>query len=188
VPIILLIQPFSVVWEHLIVVPGKSEEEGSEDRSINASIEPAIPKDFDSQVGAPAQQPASLLRYLLTYEPVKPATRLRYRPTPVECILMNSYLFHINVYSIQPAIITAATGAFRTDDYLIGYSTTGNWWWFGTVLGVYVGAAWLTNFCLLPWFTLGKEPKDCRTEHVTMFGEDGTDLSERYAGPATRPP
>lgn len=186
VPLILLIQPFSVVWEHLIVVPGNSEEESSEDRSINASAEPAIPKDFESHVGAQAQQCASLLHFLVTHEPVKPAYRLQHQPTPVERILMNSYLFHINVYSIQPAIITAATVAFRTDAYLIGYSATGNWWWFGTVLGVYVGAAWLTNFCLLPWFALGKEPKVWRTEQ--MSGEDSIDLSESHAGPVTWPP
>jgi hypothetical protein len=188
VPLILLIQPFSVVWEHLIVVPGKSPGEDSADRSISAATETTTSKDFEAQSSEQAQQPASLLHCLGIHEPVKPADRIQHQATPLEHLLLDSFLFHINVYLIQPAVITAATVAFDTDAYLIGYSTTGNWSWFCIVLGVYVGVAWLTTFCLLPWFAIGKEPEQWRTGRATICGNDEVHLGERHPGSATRLP
>ena len=51
VPLILLIQPFSVVWEHLIYVPKKHSQEEESDRSINTVLETATtPKAFEARV------------------------------------------------------------------------------------------------------------------------------------------
>ena len=186
VPLILLIQPFSVVWEHLIVVSKKPTEEDSEDETIHTIPATTTSKDVESRVSEQRQTPASLLQYLAIHEPVKPADRIQHQPTPVEDILLGSYLFHINVCLIQPAIITATTLAFRTDAYLIGYYTTGNWSWFCIVLGVYVGIAWLTTFSLLPWFALGKGLEEWRATHA-IPGEGGIDLSGCHAASGTQP-
>ena len=178
VPLILLIQPSSVIWEHLVVASGTPTEEDSENRSINAVMESTVFKDFGLHLSEQVQQRPSLLYYLLTNEPVKPADRIRHQATPVESILLDSYLFHINVYMIQPAVITGATLAFCTDASLIGYSATGNWSWFVVVLSGYVGIAWLMTLCLLPWFALGKEPEEWLRPHATTAAADDIDLSE----------
>jgi hypothetical protein len=168
VPLILLIQPLSVVWEHLIFVPKKPTQEESEDRSTNTILETATPKALEARVNEQVQQYTSLLGYLAIHGPVKPARRVLYQPTPIESILLQSNLFHLNVFLTQPALLAASILAFYTDAYLIGYSTTGNWNYFCIVLGVYVGAAWLSTFCLLPWFRLGRMAEEPQTTDVSI--------------------
>jgi len=168
VPLILLIQPLSVVWEHLIYIPNKPTQEDSEDRSINTVLETATPKAFEARVSEQVQHPSSLMGYLAMYEPCKPAHRVLYQPTPIESILLRSNLFHLNVFLTQPALLAASILAFYTDAYLIGYSTTGNWNYFCIVLGVYVGTAWLSTFCLLPWFALGRMAGELQPTDVSI--------------------
>jgi uncharacterized membrane protein YqaE (UPF0057 family) len=182
VPLILLIQPFSVVWEHLIYIPKKPTQEESSDRSINTVLETATtPKAFEARISEQVQQSTSLLSYLETHEPMKPASRVQNLPTPIESILLGSNLFHLNVILIQPAIVAASALAFYTDAWLIGYSTTGNWNNFCIVLGVYVGAAWLSTFCLLPWFALGRRAEESRTPYASIGEqmEDGIALQDQ---------
>jgi hypothetical protein len=190
VPLILLIQPFSVVWEHLIYIPKKPSQEESEDRSTNTVMEPATPKAFEARISEQNQQYTSLLDYLAMHEPCKPAQRVLYQPTPVEHILLRSNLFHLNVFLTQPAILAASILAFYTDAYLIGYSTTGNWNYFCIVLGVYVGAAWLSTFLLLPCFALGRKVEEPRTTYASSneHVEHGISLGECQKGPYARPP
>lgn len=190
VPLILLIQPFSVVWEHLIYIPGKPTKEETEDRSINTVLETATAKAFDARVSEDVQQYISLLGYLAVHEPCKPAHRVLYQPTPVESILLRSNLFKLNVFLTQPAILAASILAFYTDAYLIGYSTTGNWNYFCIVLGVYVGAAWLSTFILLPCFALGRETEEPRTTYASSneHVEDRISLGEYHKGPHARLP
>ena len=180
VPLILLIQPFSVVWEHLIYIPKKPTQEESEDRSISTVMQPATPKAFEARISEEVQQSTSLLSHLALHEPMKLAHRILYQPTPVECILLGSKVFHFNVLLTQPAIIAASALAFYTDAWLIGYSTTGNWNNFCIVLGVYVGAAWLSTFFLLPWFALGRKVKEPRTSYASISEqiEDGIALQD----------
>jgi hypothetical protein len=158
VPLILLLQPFSVVWEHLVVVSGKPTEERPDSRNTTTSSETTTHKDNDSHTIQQTQPSGSLLEYLKTDEPVRPADRHQFQPTPIEQLVLRSSLFYINVYLVQPAILIAAILAFTTDAYLIGYSTTGNWSYFCIVLAVYVDIAWLSTFSLLPWVALGKRP------------------------------
>lgn len=190
VPLILLIQPFSVVWEHLIYIPKKPSQEESEDRSINTVMEPATPKAFEARISEQTQQYTSLLDYLATHEPCKPAHRVLYQPTPVERILLTSNLFHLNVFLTQPAILAASILAFYTDAYLIGYSTTGNWNYFCIVLGVYVGAAWLSTFILLPCFAFGRKTEESRTTYASSneHVEVGISLGEYHKRPYAGPP
>lgn len=189
VPLILLIQPLSVVWEHLIYIPKKPSQEESEDRSINPSLETATPKAYETRVSEQVQQHTSLLGYLAIHGPVKPAHRVLYQPTAVESMLLRSNLFHLNVLLTQPAILAASVLAFNTDAYLIGYSTTGNWNYFCIALGAYVGAAWLSTFCLLPWFALGRMAEGPRTTYASTSEqvEDGVSLGEYHVGSWKRP-
>jgi hypothetical protein len=189
VPLILLIQPFSVVWEHLIYIPKKPTQEDSGGRSINNVLESATSEVFEACISERTQQYTSLLGYLVKHEPCKPAHRVLYQPTPVECILLRSNLFHLNVFLTQPAILAASILAFYTDAYLIGYSTTGNWNYFCIVLGVYVGAAWLSTFILLPYLALGRKAEEPRT-YASSNGhvEDGISHGENRKGPYARPP
>lgn len=166
VPLILLIQPFSVIWEHLIYLPKKPSQEASEESSANNVLGTATSKAFEARISEQIQHASSLLGYLATHDPVKAASRVQYQPTPIESILLGSKLFHLNVIVTQPAIIAASALAFYTDAWLIGYSTTGNWNYFCIVLGVYVGAAWLSTFCLLPWFALGRVAEEPRTSYA----------------------
>jgi hypothetical protein len=159
VPLILLIQPFSVVWKHLLVVSKKPAEEHSDSRSIATASETTTYKKNYSQPIQQVQPSVSLLEHLNRNKPVRPVDRFHSQPTPLENFVLRSSLFYINVYLIQPAILIAAILAFTTDAYLIGYSTTGNWSYFCIVLAVYVGIAWLSTFCLLPWVALGKRPE-----------------------------
>ena len=48
------------------------------------------------------------------------------------------------------------------------------------MLGVYVGAAWLSTFCLLPWFALGRIREEPRTSYASVNEqvEDGTSLGD----------
>lgn len=190
VPLILLIQPFSVVWEHLIYIPKKPTQEESEDRSISTVMQPATPKAFEARISEEVQQSTSLLSHLALHEPMQLAHRILYQPTPVERILLGSKVFHFNVLLTQPAIIAASALAFYTDAWLIGYSTTGNWNNFCIVLGVYVGAAWLSTFCLLPWFALGRLADVPQTPYTSFREqvEDGISLGEYHAGTWTRSP
>jgi hypothetical protein len=158
VPLILLIQPFSVVWEHLMIVSSKPAEERPDSRNTTTSSETTTYKDNDSHTVQQMQPSGSLMEYLNTNEPVRPADRFQSQPTPIEQLVLRSSLFYINVYLVQPTILIAAILAFITDAYLIGYSTTGNWSYFCIVLAVYVGIAWLSTFCLLPWVALGRRP------------------------------
>ena len=190
VPLILLIQPSSVVWEHLIHVPKNTTQEESEDRNINTVSETTTPKAIEFRVIEQARHPASLLGYLATHDPIKPAHRVQSQPTPVERILLESNLFHLNVYLIQPAIIAASALAFETDAWLIGYSTTGNWTYFCIVLGVYVSFAWPSTFCVLPWFALGSVAEELRVVYApnNEQAEDGMGLGGYRAKPWERPP
>lgn len=190
VPLILLIQPFSVVWEHLIYIPKKPTQEESEDRSISTVMQPATPKAFEARISEEVQQSTSLLSHLALHEPMQLAHRILYQPTPVERILLGSKVFHFNVLLTQPAIIAASALAFYTDAWLIGYSTTGNWNNFCIVLGVYVGAAWLSTFCLLPWFALGRLADVPQTPYTSFREqvEDGISLGEYHAGTWARSP
>ena len=175
VPLILLIQPFSVVWEHLIVAPGKSSEEEPKLTSTSNISDSTTTNNIHIHPTQQAQCSRSLLHHLTTYRPIKPADRIYSQPTSTEQILFDSSLFRINVCLIQPAIVTASVLAFVTDANLIGYSTTGNWNWFCIVLGVYVGTAWLLTFSLLPWVALGRAPQTWQTIHATAF-ESGTNI------------
>jgi hypothetical protein len=159
VPLILLIQPFSVVWEHLMIVPSKPAEEQPHSRSTTTSSETKTYEENDSRPLRETRPSVSLLEHLNTNEPVRPADRFQSQPTPTEQLVLRSSLFYINVYLVQPAVLIAAILAFTTDAYLIGYSTTGNWSYFCIVLAVYVGIAWLSTFCLLPWVALGRRPE-----------------------------
>lgn len=190
VPLILLIQPFSVVWEHLIYIPKKPGQEESEERSISSVLQPATPKAVEALISEEVQRYTSLLSYLAIHEPVRPAQRILYQPTPVECILLGSKVFHFNVLLTQPAIIAASALAFYTDAWLIGYSTTGNWNNFCIVLGVYVGTAWLSTFCLLPWFALGRLADVPQTPYTSFREqlEEGISLGEHRAGTSARSP
>lgn len=179
VPLILLIQPFSVVWEHLIVIPNRSTEEESEERSISPVSKTATSITVDPHPSQQVRPPVSLLEYLVTYKAVKPTDRVPSQPTPIEQILLRSILFHINVYLIQPSILVAAIMAFTTDASLIGYSTTGNWSWFCIILAGYVGAAWLLTFCLLPWFALGRVPEAWEETYNVSLGQVEDDIGLR---------
>jgi hypothetical protein len=170
VPLILLIQPFSVVWEHLMIVSEKPAEDQHNSRRIETPLKTTISEDKDSHSTRQVQPSVSLLEYLETNGSVRPADRFQTQPTPIEQIVLRSSLFYVNVYLIQPAILIAAILAFTTDAYSIGHSTTGNWSYFCIVLAVYVGIAWLLTSCLLPWVALGRRPKLRATTYNVDLG------------------
>lgn len=180
VPLILLIQPFSVVWEHLIVSPRKHSEAEPEHTSTSTASDKITPMNMEVPRPQQLQYSRSLLHHLTSHKPVKPSARVRFQPTPTEQILFESFLFRINVYLIQPAIITASVLAFMTDAWYIGYSTTGNWTYFCIIFGVYVGAAWLLTFCLLPWVPLGKEPRVWQATCTTSTSSEAESNIELY--------
>lgn len=161
VPLILLIQPLSAVWEVLII----------DDRSIREDrLDVGYGEDLDlarsdskngsscnEQQQTHAQTP--LLQYFATHKPIKPTGCTPAEPTTAEQTLLNSRTFYLNVYLTQPAIIVASVLAFRTDVDMIGYDTTGNWLFTSYILAIYVGVAWLLTFCLAPWDIIGRLPR-----------------------------
>jgi hypothetical protein len=171
VPLILLIRPFSVVWEHLMIVSEQPAQDQPESRSTATASPTTMSKDKDPHSTQQVQLSVSLLEYLETNEPVKPADRFEQKPTPLEQITSQSSLFYVNVCLVQPALLTAAILAFTTDAFSIGHSTTGNRSYFCIVLAVYVGIAWLLTFCLLPWVALGKRPERQAMTRSVDFGE-----------------
>lgn len=192
VPLILLIQPFSVVWENLIIDPKSAQEEGLDDGPAQATTEsPTARKPSLQETNAQeVRQPTNLLQQLVVYEPVRPANRVRFQPTVIEQIFLDSRIFYINVYLTQPAIVTAAVVAFHTDAEWIGYSTTGNWSFFCFVLAGYVGLAWLLTLSLVPWDRVGRKPNAWQPSYTTACPEteEGIDLDFDHTTPMTQPP
>jgi hypothetical protein len=189
VPLILLIQPFSVVWEHLIVARSAKEQECEHEEDVRAvtqkenvtatataSLHPTSPEpslqNSDLQLQRP---PQTLLQHLADYKPVKPSERLHHQPTSIEHILTNSRIFHIIVCLTQPVILISTVVTFTMDTRLMGTFGTFNWVVFCYMFINYVAAAWLVTFCLIPWDTVGRIPADWRGSCTTIGGqlEDG---------------
>lgn len=192
VPLILLIQPFSVVWENLIIDPKSAQEEGLDDGPARATTEsPTARKPSLQETNAQeVHQATNLLQQLVSYEPVRPAHRIRSQPTIVEQIFLDSRIFYINVYLTQPALVAAAVVAFKTDAEWIGYSTTGNWSLFCFVLAGYVGLAWLLTLFLVPWNKIGRKPSAWQASYATPCAEaeEGIDLGLGHTTPMAQPP
>jgi hypothetical protein len=192
VPLILLIQPFSVVWEHLMVarsakeqqreheeedVPSVAHKENSTATASSglATPEPSLQDSDDVQSQRP---PQVLLQHLADYTPVKPSKRSNdHEPTSVERLLTRSRIFHIIVFLTQPAIIVATIVTFTIDTRLLGKLATINWAVFLYMFANYVTLAWIVTFCLIPWDTVGRVSASWRTSH-TIGGrvEDGMGL------------
>lgn len=175
VPLILLIQPLSAVWEVLVVDSSLIREEQLYPTHTSDDVQQEYMPTSKHATENSGALPTTLLQYFADSKPMKPAERETNSITVAEQILFGSRLFYINVYLIQPAIIAAATIAYWNDANLIGYSTTGNWSDFCIVLSVYVGVAWIVTFCLTPWDITGRKPKDCRESHgaVVEKAEEG---------------
>lgn len=190
VPLILLIQPFSVVWEHIMVDPKANKDEDFEQQSSQDTVQDPTARKLSFQDHVPQEihRSTTLLHLLSAYEPVKPAERMRFQPTPVEQILLHSRIFHANVFLTQPAIISAAAVAFQTDANWIGYSTTGNWNVFCYVLAAYVGIAWGLTFCLVPWVGMGRKPDGRDTLYTADSASTEIDLGEGFPRTKTQPP
>lgn len=189
VPLILLIQPFSVVWEHLIVARSAKEQEHEHEEDVMAvthkegatataiaSLGPLTPQpshqDSNSQSRRPSQ---TLLHHLASYNPVKPSERFHHQPTSIEQILTRSRVFHVIVCLTQPVILISTIVTFLMDIRLMGTNGTFNWVVFCYMFVNYIVVAWLVAFCLIPWDTVGRIPAAWKTSRITIGGqvEDG---------------
>jgi hypothetical protein len=196
VPLILLIQPFSVVWEHLIVARSAKEEEQEHEEDVTtvtqkedvtavtheenatASLGLTTPdlsiQDSNTQLQRP---PQTLLQHFIDYTPARPSERLNHQPTSIEQILIKSRIFHIIVFLTQPAIIVATIITFTMDTRMMGTLATINWAIFVYMFANYVSLAWLVTFCLVPWDMVGRVPADWRTPcTIGRQVEDGMGL------------
>jgi hypothetical protein len=180
VPLILLIQPFSVVWEHLIVVRSAKEQEleheadvtavtQKENVTATASLNPTSPEPSLQDSGVQLQRPPqNLLQHLADYKPVKPSERLHHQPTSIEHILTRSRVFHIIVCLTQPVILVSTVVTFTMDTRLMGAFGTFNWVVFCYMFINYIAAAWLVTFCLIPWDTVGRIPAGWKTSRIMV--------------------
>lgn len=180
VPLILLIQPLSAVWEVLVVDANHIREEQLY-RTEPSDDEQQDQSSTSKQVTEHSEtKPSSLLHYLAAYQPVKSAERETITKTTVEQILLDSRVFYVNVYLIQPAIITASVFAFWNDALSIGYETSSNWSNFCIVLSAYVGVAWTVTFCLAPWDIIGRKPREWQAGHDEAYEqvEEGSYIAD----------
>lgn len=186
VPLILLIQPFSVVWEHLIIARSAKEQEiehaedVTHEKSANATASLALitsgPSIQETSVPVQSQRPPQpLLQHLADYKPIKPSKRINREPTSIEQILTGSRVFHAIVLLTQPALLVATIVTFKLDTLMIGTTGTFNWAIFCYMFVNYVALAWLVTFCFIPWSTIGKIPPDWQTSCNRIGGqvEDG---------------
>jgi len=182
VPLILLIQPFSVVWEHLIVARSAKEQQREHEEDVTAvtSVTVATPathkENTTASPGLPILEPPlqvsnvqsqrprqTLLQHLANYKPVKPSERIGRQPTSIEHILTGSRAFHVIVFLTQPIILISTVVTFTMDTRLMGAFGTFNWVVFCYMFINYIAAAWLVTFCLIPWDTVGRVPASWRT-------------------------
>lgn len=172
VPLILLIQPLSVVWEHLIIAKSgrKQEREHEEhvtvthEKSSSAGLEVATPDPpLEQSDVQPQGPPPALLQHIANYRPVRPSERIQNQPTTIELILIKSRVFHAIVWLTQPAMLLATVFVFAFDTSRMGTLGTFNWaiacWMFADFTII----AWVVTFCLIPWSTLGRVPAEWRT-------------------------
>jgi hypothetical protein len=191
VPLILLIQPFSVVWEHLIVARSAKEQQREHEEDVTA-VTVATPvthkENTTASPGLPILEPPlqdsnvqsqrshqTLLQHLASYKPVKPSERIAHQPTSIEHILTESRAFHVIVFLTQPIILISTVVTFTMDTRLMGAFGTFNWVVFCYMFINYIAAAWLVTFCLIPWDTVGRIPVSWRKSCTTIGGqmEDG---------------
>jgi hypothetical protein len=190
VPLILLIQPFSVVWEHLVVARSAKEQEREREEDITAVTHkegatttetigpPATPEPSIQHPDMQARRPPqTLLQHLADYEPVKPSERIDHQPTSIEQILTGSRVYHVIVCLTQPIILVSTVVTFTMDTRLMGTFGTFNWVVFCYMFINYIAAAWLVTFCVIPWDTVGRIPAGWRTSRVIgRQMEDGMGL------------
>jgi len=171
VPLILLIQPLSVVWEHLVIAKStnKQEHEHGEhvtithEKTSRAALEVATPDPaLEPSDVQPQRPPAILLQHTADYRPVKPSRRIHNQSTSIGLILMKSRVFHAIVWLTQPAMLLATVFVFAFDTSRIGTLGTFNWAIACWVFADFMILAWLVTFCLMPWSTLGRVPAEWR--------------------------
>ena len=172
VPLILLIQPLSVVWEHLVIakLPQAQEREHEEEvtvtheKSSTAGLEVTAPVLTTQQPHAQPQRPLqTLLQHLTHYRPAKPSERTHNQSTGTECILIKSRVFHAIVWLTQPAMLIATVFAFAFDTSRVGTLGTFNWAITCWMLSDFIVLAWIMTFCLIPWSTIGRIPAEWQT-------------------------
>jgi hypothetical protein len=184
VPLILLVQPFSVVWEHLMVARSVKEQQQEHEEDITAvahketsttslgstTPEPSL-QDFDVELQRP---PPTLLQHLADCRPIKPSERNNHDPTIIEQILTRSRVFQIVIFLTQPVILIATVVTFKMDGRTLGTFGVFNWAVSIYMSALYLGVSWLVTFCLIPWDTIGRMPSSWRAPY-TVGGqvEDG---------------
>lgn len=111
-PLILLIQPFSVVWEHLMVARSAKEQQREHEEDItavahkenltstateNSGLTTPKPSLQDSDVEL-QRPPPTLLQHLADCRPLKLSERSNHDPTSIEQILTRPCIFHIIIF------------------------------------------------------------------------------------------
>lgn len=164
VPLILLCQPLSVVWEHLAIRPASAEKgtsvEDALQRDPSRSMSENTPITQAYKVEQQSSGSLTLLRHLATESSSECAGRFSSKQTSLEEILFGSRLFHINVYLTQLAIFLASSSILVADAMKMktGKGFSANWVYACLLVLTYFVIAPILSFCLSPWSSLGKRP------------------------------
>lgn len=162
VPLILLVLPLSPLWEHLVVEQKAEDIEVQPDQV--AGVRAQAPATQTEEPRLPhavlRDQSALLLHHFAAQHPINMAQPSQSRATVVEQILVGCWIFHINVYLLQPTIIVGSVIIFYNDSLTIGYNATGNWFPVCFVFVAYLATAWIVTFILAPWSRTGKRDSE----------------------------
>lgn len=163
VPLILLCQPLSAVWEHLVIQRKPSAKDLSRRNPNRPDQSLLVSMDVEAAQSEAMQQqafdPSNLLQHLDTENPSDRVESTSVQQSSVEEILLKSRLFRLNVYLTQPAIITISVVILFADAFTKGQGWSGKWFWIWLLLVGFLSAVFFLSFCLSSWSSLGRLPR-----------------------------
>lgn len=164
VPLILLIQPVGVLFEHLY---SKNKTDESQDGGEHAPEHDTIREAIDAAPTIPASQKPSLLELLVS----RCEDRLlkgHNRQTAIWKLLYASKLFALMVYLVQFAIAAICAVVFYFDVLTIGNARSDNWSFILIALAAFLGAGLVFSIALAPFSVTGRCPRDMDGELPTV--------------------
>ncbi|KAF3025751.1 hypothetical protein E8E14_014426 [Neopestalotiopsis sp. 37M] len=154
VPLILLIQPVGVLFEHLYSKHKSSESEHGDHVAAHDTIRDAI----EAAPAIPASYKPSLLG-LLVSRTDKELEKGHSRHDAIWKLLYSSKLFALMVYLIQAAIAAICAVVFYFDVLTIGNVRSDNWSLILIALAAFLGAGLLSSITLAPLSVTGRCPR-----------------------------
>ncbi|ETS79530.1 hypothetical protein PFICI_09383 [Pestalotiopsis fici W106-1] len=167
VPLILLIQPVGVLFEHLHSQNKSNESQNGDHATGHDTIRDAI----EAAPAIPGSQKPSLLEILVNKRDEE-FQKGHSRHKAIWKLLYSSKLFAMMVYLVQLAIAAICAVVFYFDALTIGNVRSDNWSFILVALAAFLGAGLVSSIVLAPLSVTGRRPRKMNGELPVVRGNE----------------